>query len=335
MDGLDGQTSANSGQPRAAVVGSSSAGRCRAYPRLVNDSKSGVGLGVAAYLCWGFFPLYWPLLDPASSLEILAHRFVWSMVFVLVSITAMGKWSAFIAIARDRRLMVILTFASITIALNWGGFIYGVTNGHVVETSLGYFINPLVTVLLGVFVLKETLRPAQWGAIGIGGLAVVVLSIGYGRLPWIALLVAFSFATYGFLKKKANLGAFEGLGMETAILFPVAVAFLVALQVRGDLTFGHDGPGNAALLVGTGVVTAIPLLLFGAAATRLTLTTIGILQYLGPIIQFITGLTIFDETMTTERWVGFVLVWIALVIFTVDAITSRRRRVVPTEAAPI
>ncbi len=247
------------------------------------------------------------------------------MVFVLVSITAMGKWSTFIAIARDRRLMVILTFASITIALNWGGFIYGVTNGHVVETSLGYFINPLVTVLLGVFVLKETLRPAQWGAIGIGGLAVVVLSIGYGRLPWIALLVAFSFATYGFLKKKANLGAFEGLGMETAILFPVAVAFLVVLQVRGDLTFGHDGPGNAALLVGTGVVTAIPLLLFGAAATRLTLTTIGILQYLGPIIQFITGLTIFDETMTTERWIGFILVWIALVIFTVDAITSRRR----------
>ena len=300
----------------------------------MNDSKSGVGLGVAAYLCWGFFPLYWPLLDPASSLEILAHRFVWSMVFVLVSITAMGKWSTFIAIARDRRLMVILTFASITIALNWGGFIYGVTNGHVVETSLGYFINPLVTVLLGVFVLKETLRPAQWGAIGIGGLAVVVLSVGYGRLPWIALLVAFSFATYGFLKKKADLGAFEGLGMETAILFPVAVAFLVALQVRGDLTFGHDGPGNAALLVGTGVVTAIPLLLFGAAATRLTLTTIGILQYLGPIIQFITGLTIFDETMTTERWIGFILVWIALVIFTVDAITSRRR-IKTVEPAPI
>jgi len=306
----------------------------RAYSHLVDDSKSGVGLGVAAYLCWGFFPLYWPLLDPASSLEILAHRFVWSMVFVLVSITVMGKWTTFIAIARDRRLMVILTFASITIACNWGGFIYGVTNGHVVETSLGYFINPLVTVLLGVFVLKETLRPAQWGAIGIGGLAVVVLSVGYGRLPWIALLVAFSFAAYGFLKKKANLGAFEGLGMETAILFPVALAFLVVLQVRGDLTFGHDGPGNVALLVGTGVVTAIPLLLFGAAATRLTLTTIGILQYLGPIIQFITGLTIFDETMTTERWIGFILVWIALVIFTIDAITSRRR-VIRTEPAPI
>jgi chloramphenicol-sensitive protein RarD len=291
----------------------------------VNDSKSGIGLGVAAYLCWGFFPLYWPLLDPASSLEILAHRFVWSMVFVLVSITLMGKWSTFIAIAFDRRLMVILTFASVTIAFNWGGFIYGVTNGHVVETSLGYFINPLVTVLLAVFVLKETLRPAQWGAVGIGILAVVVLSVGYGRLPWIALVVAFTFAAYGFLKKKADLGAFEGLGMETAILFPVALAYLVVLQVQGGLVFGHEGPKNSVLLIGTGVVTAIPLLLFGAAATRLSLTTIGILQYLGPIIQFITGLTIFDEEMTTERWIGFVLVWLALVIFTVDAATSRRR----------
>ena len=177
----------------------------------MNDSKSGVGLGVAAYLCWGFFPLYWPLLDPASSLEILAHRFVWSMVFVLVSITVMGKWTKFISIARDRRLMVILTFASITIALNWGGFIYGVTNGHVVETSLGYFINPLVTVLLGVFVLKETLRPAQWGAIGIGVLAVVVLSIGYGRLPWIALLVAFSSRRTASSRKRPTSARSKGL----------------------------------------------------------------------------------------------------------------------------
>jgi chloramphenicol-sensitive protein RarD len=302
----------------------------------VNDSRNGVAFGVAAYLCWGFFPLYWPLLDPASSLEVLAHRFVWSMVFVLVAITAMGKWSTFLTIARDRRMMLILTGASVTIAVNWGGFIYGVTNGHVIETSLGYFINPLVTVLLAVFALKETLRPVQWAAIAIGASAVVVLTVDYGRLPWIALLVAFSFAIYGFLKKKADLGAFEGLGMETAILFPVALTFLVALQLRGQLTFGHDGPGNVALLVGTGVVTAIPLLLFGAAATRLSLTTIGLLQYLGPIIQFIVGLTIFHEDMTSARWVGFVLVWVALVVFTLDAINTRRRLVRhPTEAAPI
>jgi chloramphenicol-sensitive protein RarD len=296
-----------------------------AYARRVNDSKSGVIFGVAAYLCWGFFPLYWPLLEPAGSLEVLAHRFVWSMVFVLIAITVMRKWRPFLVIARDRRLMLILTAASITIALNWGGFIYGVTNGHVIETSLGYFINPLVTVLLAVFVLKEHLRPAQWTAVAVGIVAVVVLTVDYGRLPWVALLVAFSFATYGFLKKKADLGAFEGLGMETAILFPVALAFLITLQFRGELSFGHEGPGNVALLVGTGVVTAIPLLMFGAAATRLSLTTIGILQYLGPIIQFITGLTIFDEDMTGPRWAGFVLVWLALVIFTADAISNRRR----------
>jgi chloramphenicol-sensitive protein RarD len=291
----------------------------------VNDSRSGVIFGVLAYLCWGFFPLYWPLLEPAGSLEILAHRFVWSMVFVMLAITAMGKWGLFRAIARDRRLMLILTAASVTIALNWGSFIYGVTNGHVIETSLGYFVNPLVTVLLAVFVLKEKLRAAQWAAVAVGTVAVVVLTIDYGRLPWVALLVAFSFAIYGFMKKKADLGAFEGLGMETAILFPVALTFLIALQLRGELAFGHEGPGNVALLVGTGIVTAIPLLLFGAAATRLSLSTIGILQYLGPVIQFITGLTFFGEEMTSARWAGFVLVWLGLVIFTADAIVNRRR----------
>ncbi|GAA3524390.1 EamA family transporter RarD [Aeromicrobium panaciterrae] len=291
-------------------------------------------LGASAYLCWGFFPLYWPLLDPAGSLEVLAHRFVWSMAFVLIAIAILGRWSRFVAIARDRRMMVILTFASITIAVNWGVFIYGVTNDHVIETSLGYFINPLVTVLLGVFVLKETLRPAQWAAVAIGALAVVVLAVDYGRPPWIALAVACTFAAYGFLKKKANLGAFEGLGMETLILFPVALTFLIALQARGDLAFGHEGPGNVALLMGTGVVTAIPLLLFGAAATRLSLTTIGLLQYLGPVLQFIFGLTIFDEDMTGARWIGFVLVWLALVIFSTDMLRSRRRTL-KTEPAPI
>ncbi len=222
-------------------------------------------------------------------------------------------------------MMFILTCASVVIAFNWGGFIYGVTNGHVIETSLGYFINPLVTVLLGVFVLKETLRTVQWAAVGIGALAVVVLAVDYGRPPWIALLVAFSFATYGFLKKKANLGAFEGLGMETLILAPVALSFLIALELRSDLTFGHAGVGNVVLLIGTGVVTAIPLLLFGAAATRLTLTTIGLLQYLGPILQFIFGLLIFDEDMTSARWIGFILVWLALVVFTTDSLLNRRR----------
>ncbi|WP_456695704.1 EamA family transporter RarD [Aeromicrobium sp. P5_D10] len=300
----------------------------------MDNSRRGVAYGIGAYLCWGFFPLYWPLLDPAGPLEILAHRVVWSMILVLVLVTVAGKWGAMAAIAVDRRLMLILSAASVVMALNWGGFIYGVTTGHVIETSLGYFINPLVTVLLAVFVLKEKLRPAQWSAVVIGTVAVVVLTVDYGRLPWIALLVAFSFAAYGFLKKTADLGAFEGLGMETAILFPLAVAFLIFLQVHDDLVFGHHGPANATLLIGTGIVTAIPLLLFSAAATRLSLTSIGVLQYLGPVIQFITGLTIFDESMTSARWVGFVLVWTALVIFTVDALRNHRRNAA-LEPAPI
>lgn len=285
----------------------------------------GLAFGAGAYLCWGFFPLYWPLLAPAGALEVLAHRIVWSLVFVLVCIAATRRWRRFMAIARRRRTMVFLALASVAIALNWGGFIYGVTNGHVIETSLGYFINPLVTVLLGVLVLKETLRPAQWVAVSTGAVAVVVLTIDYGRLPWVALLVAGSFAAYGFLKKRADLGAFEGLGMETLILAPVALAFLVALQLRGELAFGHEGGANALLLAGTGVVTAIPLLMFGAAATRLSLTSIGLLQYLGPVIQFVLGLLVFGEQMTTARWAGFLLVWTALVVFTVDAVVNRRR----------
>lgn len=287
--------------------------------------------GVAAYVCWGFFPLYWPLLEPATPLEVLAHRVVWSMVFVLVLITALRKWPAMLAIARNGPLMVALAAASVMMAANWGVFIYGVTNEHVIETSLGYFINPLVTVLLAVFVLHESLRPAQWAAVGVGAIAVVVLTLDYGRLPWIALAVALTFAAYGFLKKRADLGAAVGLGMETAILFPIAVAYLAFLAATGTLTFGHHGGANVALLIGTGLVTAIPLLLFSGAATGMSLTTLGVLQYLGPIIQFIAGLTIFGEDMPATRWIGFALVWCALVMFTLDALRSHRRAAQPQQ----
>nr|WP_255669015.1 EamA family transporter RarD [Aeromicrobium duanguangcaii] len=298
------------------------------------DSRAGLLYGVAAYLCWGFFPLYWPLLEPASAYEVLAHRIVWTLVFCVGLLTITHKWVVFRSIIVQRRLMVPLALASVVITLNWGGFIWGVTNGHVIETSLGYFINPLMTVLLGVFVLGERLRRLQWVAVGLGIVAVVVLTVDYGRPPWVALLVSTSFATYGFLKKRANLGTIEALSVETTILTPFAVAFLIFLQVRGTLVFGHDGTLNAVLLIGTGIVTAIPLLMFGAAATRLSLTTIGILQYLGPILQFIFGLTIFGEQMGTARWIGFVIVWSALVIFTYDALhTHRRNRRLADECA--
>lgn len=282
-------------------------------------------LGTGAYLCWGFFPLFFPLLDPASSLEVLAHRFVWSLLFVVLLLTVTAKWSRFRAIGHHPRLIPILAAASAMIAVNWGVFIYGVTHDHVIETSLGYFINPLVTVLLAVFVLGERLRPAQWAAVGIGSLAVIILTVDYGRLPYVALALALSFAAYGFLKKQADIGAVEGLTMETAILSPVALGYLIWLQVDGSLTFGHAGVGNVALLAATGVVTAIPLLMFGGAATRLSLTTLGLLQYLGPIVQFILGLLVFHEHMTSPRWMGFLLVWAALVVFTTDALAHHRR----------
>ena len=282
-------------------------------------------MGAGAYLCWGLFPLYWPLLDPAGSLEALAHRIAWSLVFVALLLTFTHRWHAFRTIWKDRRRVLFLGLASVVIAINWGAFIYGVTHDKVIETSLGYFINPLVTVLLGVFVLQETLRRAQWVAVAIGAVAVVILTVDYGRLPYVALIVAFSFATYGFLKKKAQLGAVEALGAETLLLTPIALAYLGVLEANGTLSFGHEGWPNALLLAGTGIITAIPLLLFGGATTRLRLTSIGLLQYLAPILQFIFGLLIFQEAMTEARWIGFLLVWFALVIFTVDVLGGRRR----------
>lgn len=291
----------------------------------MDESRSGLALGAGAYLCWGLFPLYWPLLEPAGALESLSHRVVWSLGFVAILLTVTRRWGAFRVLWRDPVRLLFLGLASVVIAINWGAFIWGVTNGHVIETSLGYFINPLVTVLLGVLVLGEQLRPVQWVAVGVGAVAVVVLTVDYGRLPYVALAVAASFAIYGFLKKRAQLGAIESLAVETALLTPVAIGYLVFLQLTGSLVFGHEGTVNALLLAGTGVVTAVPLLLFGGAATRLSLTSLGLLQYLGPILQFVFGLLVFDEAMSGARWAGFVLVWLALVLFTADALRARRR----------
>ena len=291
----------------------------------MGESKRGLILGASAYLCWGFFPLYWPLLEPAGSIEVLAHRVVWSLFFVVFLIAVTRRWPQLRAVAKDRTKLIYLAVAAIVISFNWGGFIYGVTNGYVIETSLGYFINPLVTVIMGVMLLGERLRPIQWVALTIGFVAVVIVAIDLGHLPYIALLLAFSFAIYGLMKKKANLGAIEGLTMETFALMPIALAFLLWLEFTSRGSFGHEGGINVVLLVGTGIVTAIPLLMFGAAATKLSLTTLGLLQYLGPIVQFILGLLVFHEIMSQARWVGFILVWVALVIFTADAIANRRR----------
>lgn len=284
-------------------------------------------MGAGAYFLWGLFPLFWPLLAPASAVEALAHRFVWSLIVVLILIGLTRRWAQFRDIWRDGRRVAFLALASVVIAVNWGVFIWGVTHGRVIEVSLGYFINPLVTVLLGVFVLGESLRRWQWLAVGVGAVAVAVLAVDYGGLPWIALTLAGSFATYGFLKKQARLGAVESLGAETLILAPFGLAYLIWLQAAGQASFGHAGPTNALLLASTGIVTAVPLLLFGGSATRVSLTTLGILQYLGPALQFVFGLLIFHETMTQAGWIGFLLVWLALGVFTVDGLRHHRRLV--------
>ncbi|WP_319804668.1 EamA family transporter RarD [Nocardioides malaquae] len=292
----------------------------------MSDSGRGVVAGVAAYVIWGLFPLYWPLLEPASATEILAHRIFWSAVCMVVVVVALRRWRRLQPLVRDRRRLALLTVAAVVITVNWGVYIWAANNGHVVDASLGYFINPLFSVALGVFVLGERLRPLQWIAVAIAVVAVVVLTVGVGRPPWIALLLAASFGTYGLAKKKAAAGAFESLTVETLLLTPFALAYVVWLTSVGTATFGTQGPGHAALLVLAGAVTAVPLVLFGAAATRMTLASLGLLQYLAPILQFALGVWWLGEAMPTVRWVGFALVWVALVVFTTEALMHHRRR---------
>jgi len=298
----------------------------RAYPGRVPEQRRGLLLGVAAYGLWGGFPLYFPLLEPASALEILAHRILWSMVTMGLLVVLFRRTPQLRAILADRRTFLLLASAAAVITVNWATYIYGVNNEKVVETSLGYFINPLVTVLMGVVILGERLRPLQWAALGVASIAVVVLTVDYGRLPYIALVLAFSFGTYGLLKKTANVGAVESLAVETTVIAPLAVAYLAWLVATGASAFGTEGAGHALLLVSTGIVTAIPLICFGAAATRVSMTTLGLLQYLAPVLQFALGVFVLDEAMPASRWIGFVLVWIALVVFTVEATNHHRRQ---------
>jgi chloramphenicol-sensitive protein RarD len=285
--------------------------------------RSGFAAGVAAYLLWGLFPLYWPLLEPAGPVEILAHRILWSVVLLagILAATQGFKWVRHL----DRRRALLLALAAALITLNWGAFIYGVNHDHVVETSLGYFINPLVTVALAVGILGERLRRAQWAAVAIAGLAVLVLTLAYGRPPWIALTLAFSFGFYGLVKKQVGMGGTQSLAVETAFLFAPALLCVLVLAGTGRGTFANEGAGHALLMAGGGVATAVPLMLFGAAAVRIPLTTIGLLQYLAPIMHFGIGVGINGEEMPWSRWAGFTLVWIAVVVFTVDSLQARRR----------
>ncbi|MGA5067056.1 EamA family transporter RarD [Streptomyces exfoliatus] len=282
---------------------------------------------------WGLVPLFWPLLRPAGAIEILAHRMVWSLAFVGLALLALRRWGWIRELLRSPRKLGLITVAATVITVNWGLYIWSVNTGHVVEASLGYFINPLVTIALGVLVLQERLRPAQWAAVGIGFAAVLVLAIGYGQPPWISLTLAFTFAAYGLVKKKVNIGGLESLAAETAVQFLPALGYLVWLGSQGTPAFGDHGTGHTLLLAATGIVTAVPLVCFGAAAIRVPLSTLGLLQYLAPTFQFLLGILYFHEAMPPERWAGFSLVWLALTILTWDALRTGHRSRAAVEAA--
>ena len=291
------------------------------------ETTAGVLFGIGAYGLWGLLPLYFFVLMPAGAVEIVANRVVWSLLFCALLITVTRAWPALVAALRNRAVFGSLALAALLIAVNWLTYTYGVTTGQAVEASLGYFINPLVSVLLGVFVLKEKLRPLQWAAVGIGFVAVGVLTYSYGKLPWIALTLAFSFGLYGFVKKRVGpkVDAVTSLSVETMVLAPLAAATMIYLAMAGTATLTTQGAGHFWLLLASGVITAVPLLFFGASARRLPMTTIGLLQYFAPLLQFVLALLVFQEAMTLARWIGFGVVWVALLVLTVDVLRTTRR----------
>ncbi|NNG18008.1 EamA family transporter RarD [Naumannella sp. ID2617S] len=290
-----------------------------------DTSRAGVVAALTAYGLWGLVPLYWRLIQGAGPLEVLAHRVVWSLVFavLLVLLVARRRWRQQLA---SPRTLLSLGVAAIVVTSNWGIYIWAVTNGRVTETALGYYINPLLSILVGVLLLHERLAPVQWIAIGLAAVAVVVITFGYGRLPWVALLLATTFAVYGVIKKRVTVEPVVSFGYESAIAVLPALAFLLWLSSRGESHFGRQPLGQDLLLIGGGVVTAIPLLAFAFAAQRIPLSLLGITQYVAPTIQFVLGVALFGEPMPLARWIGFVLVWAALLLITGHAVWRARHR---------
>ena len=285
--------------------------------------------GVGAYGWWGLMPLYFILLLPANSIEIVANRVVWSVVFCTIIITVARGWGKIRTALKNKRILGTLAVAGFLIVINWLTYVFAVTTGNTVEASLGYFINPLVSVLIGVIVLKEKLRPLQWIAVCVGFAAVAVLTVSYGKLPWIALVLAFSFGSYGFVKNRVGgkVDAITSLSVETAVLTPFAIAAMIVLTVMDQATLTGMGAGHFWLLAASGIITAVPLLFFGASASRLSMTGIGLLQFMTPVVQFIIAITLLGEAMSTERWIGFAIVWVALALLITDMLISYRRAV--------
>ena len=279
--------------------------------------------GVSAYSLWGAFPLYWPLLEPANALEIVSHRAVWTLVFCFIVLAATKALKSTLATLKRPKVAAKLFLTSVLISINWLVYIWATNNGHVVEASLGYYINPLIIIGFGVLLLKEKMRPLQWVAVSIASIGVLVLTIDYGRLPWIALTLAISWGSYGLIKKQLGLGALEGLAIETFISAFFYLGYLIYIGNQGTGQFGHSW-GLTILLMSAGAVTAIPLLLFNGSTNRLPFTTIGLLQYITPTLQFSVGVWVRHEDMPTARWVGFLIIWVALTALAIDLIKSSR-----------
>lgn len=285
--------------------------------------RQGLFAAAGAYFIWGLFPLYWKLLATVPALEIMAHRIVWCAAVVAIWLSVREGWGWTRTLSP--RLVGMLVGSAALISVNWWLYIWAVNSGHIVETSLGYFINPLVSVLLGVFVLREKLNPRQWLAVGIATLGVLWLTLQAGRLPWIALLLAVSFGGYGFIRKLAVVPAVQGLMVESGLLLLPALAFLTYLATQGLGAFGHIGLGTDALLMTAGLITALPLVLFAFGARRIPLSTVGILQYLAPTLQLICGVLIFHEPFTRSQAIGFGCIWAALVVYALDGLWRTRR----------
>ncbi|WP_019547132.1 EamA family transporter RarD [Streptomyces sulphureus] len=290
-----------------------------------DEKRTGLLFGFGAYGLWGLLPLYWHFLDATGPGELLAQRMVWALPTAAVILAVLGKWTWVRPLLRQPRRLALVAAAAAVISVNWFLYIYAVTHGMVIEGSLGYFINPLVSIAFGVLLLNERLRALQWTAVGVGALAVVVMTVAYGKLPWLSLALALSFATYGLLKKRVGLGGVEGFSAESAMQFLPAAGFVVWLSVRGESTFVSEGAGHMVLLAFSGLATALPLIFFGGAAVRLPLSTLGLLQYLAPVFMFALGLFAFHEEMPPERLAGFALVWLALALLTWDALRTARR----------
>jgi chloramphenicol-sensitive protein RarD len=289
----------------------------------LSKNKLGLVFGFSAYGLWGLFPLYWPLLKPADALEIVSHRAVWTLVFCIIILGMTKALKSTLVTLKRPRVALKLFAASFLISVNWLVYIWATNSGHVVEAALGYYITPLIIIAFGVLLLKEKIHPLQWVAVAIASLGVLILTIDYGRLPWIALVLGTSWGSYGLIKKQLGLGALEGLAIETGISFIPYAGYLLYLGNQGNGQFGHS-PGLTILLISAGAITAIPLLLFNGATARLPFSTIGLLQYITPTFQFSIGVWILHEDMPAARWVGFLIIWVALITLGTDLVRSSR-----------